>query len=109
MVSDISAYEHKIDENIESERYFESYSTIGQEHTIYRSIDKSIITLKIAVRKLISIIENTEEDWIIYEIMMQHKNMLAGQIDILIKERKKSKEAFLRQASIMQNNNWVLN
>lgn len=92
MVDNISANEHKIDENIESESYFESYSTIEQQHNLYKSIDSAIITLKIAVRKLICLIESTEESWIIYEILMQHKNMLVTQIDLLIKERKKTKK-----------------
>lgn len=94
MVDNISANEHKIDENVESESYFESYSTIEHQDNLYKSIDSAIITLKIAVRKLISLIESTEESWIIYEILMQHKNMLVAQIDLLIKERKKAKKLF---------------
>jgi ParB family chromosome partitioning protein len=91
MVGSVSKYDYKIDKNIESEKYFESYSTIEQQHNLYRSIDKAIITLKIAVRPLISLIENIEDSWIIYDVLMQHKNMLVTQIDILIKERKKVK------------------
>jgi ParB family chromosome partitioning protein len=94
MVGNISAYDSKIKQNMESEEYFESFSTIEQQHDMYKCIDKAIITLKIAVRQLISIIENTEDSWIIYEILMQHKNMLVTQIDILIKERKKVKRLF---------------
>jgi len=30
-----------------------------------------------------------EDNWIIYEILMQHKMMLHSQIDVLIKEKKK--------------------
>jgi ParB family chromosome partitioning protein len=54
-----------------------------------RSFDKSITTLKIAMSKMASIIENVEDNWIVYEILMQHKNMLNSQIDLLIKEKKK--------------------
>ena len=54
-----------------------------------RSFDKTITTLKIALNKVGSIIEDTEDNWIVYEILMQHKNMLNNQIDILIKEKKK--------------------
>jgi len=54
-----------------------------------RSFDKSIIALKIAMNKLAAIIEQTEGDWIAYEILMQHKTMLSAQIDLLIKEKKK--------------------
>jgi hypothetical protein len=41
---------------------------------------------------LISIIDDIEEEWIIYEVMIQHKKMLVAQIDILIKERKKARK-----------------
>ena len=54
-----------------------------------RSFDKSIIALKTAMNKLSGIIEEMEENWMIYEILMQHKNMLHNQIDILIKEKMK--------------------
>ena len=54
-----------------------------------RSFDKSIVTLKIAMNKLSAIIQETEDNWIIYEILMQHKNLLHNQIDVLIKEKMK--------------------
>jgi ParB family chromosome partitioning protein len=53
------------------------------------SFNKSITTLKIAARKFAQIIEDNEDNWILYEILMQHKSMLDNQIDILIKEKKK--------------------
>jgi len=54
-----------------------------------RYFDKSIIALRIAMNKISSIIEESQENWIIYEILMQHKNMLHNQIDLLIKEKMK--------------------
>jgi ParB family transcriptional regulator, chromosome partitioning protein len=54
-----------------------------------RSFDKSITALKIAMNKLSTIIEQTEDDWVVYEALMQHKAMLSAQIDLLIKEKKK--------------------
>lgn len=54
-----------------------------------RSFDKSITTLKIALNKLGTIIDAIEENWVAYEMLMQHKSMLNNQIDILIKEKKK--------------------
>jgi ParB family chromosome partitioning protein len=41
------------------------------------------------MNKLSSIIEATEENWIIYEVMMHHKNLLHEQIDLLLKEKNK--------------------
>lgn len=55
----------------------------------HRSFNKAIIALKIAMSKLSAIIQETEENWIIYETLMQHRNMLHTQIDLLIKERMK--------------------
>lgn len=54
-----------------------------------RSFDKSITALKIAMNKISAIVEGIEENWIVYEILMQHKNMLNSQIDVLIREKKK--------------------
>lgn len=54
-----------------------------------RSFDKSITALKLAMNKISSIVQSVEDNWIIYEILMQHKNMLNYQIDILIREKKK--------------------
>lgn len=54
-----------------------------------RSFDKTITTLKIAMNSLREIITNVEDDWILYEVLMQHKNMIHAQIDILIKEKRK--------------------
>ena len=55
-----------------------------------RSFDKSIIAIRIAMNKLSSIIEEIQDNWIIYETLMQHKNMLHNQIGLLIKEKIRS-------------------
>lgn len=62
---------------------------INIELKAQRSFDKSITALKIAMNKIAAILEGIEENWIVYEILMQHKNMLNTQIDILIREKKK--------------------
>jgi len=68
-----------------------SYSNAnGEKERILKTFDKSIIAIRIAMSKLAMIIENIEESWVLYEILMQHKNMLHAQIDLLIKEKKKS-------------------
>jgi len=53
------------------------------------SFDKSIVTIRIATSRLATIIESMEDNWIVHEILMQHKMMLDSQIDVLIKEKKK--------------------
>lgn len=59
---------------------------------ICKSFDKSIIVLRIAIKKVGSIAETIEDDWILYDILLQHKNMLNSQIDLLIKEKRKYKK-----------------
>jgi len=54
-----------------------------------KSFDKAIIAVRVAMNKMASIIEDVEDNWTVYEILMQHKNMLHSQIDILLKEKKK--------------------
>jgi ParB family transcriptional regulator, chromosome partitioning protein len=54
-----------------------------------RSFDKVISALRIAMNRISEIINDLEEDWILHEILMQHKNMLHTQIDILLKEKRK--------------------
>ena len=54
-----------------------------------KSFDKSIVALRVAMNTLSTIIEYIEDNWIVYETLMQHKNMLHTQIDLLIKEKRK--------------------
>jgi ParB family transcriptional regulator, chromosome partitioning protein len=54
-----------------------------------RSFDKSITTIRIAMNSLSEIINGVEHDWIIHEILMQHRNMLHSPIDLLLKEKRK--------------------
>jgi ParB family chromosome partitioning protein len=61
------------------------------QERICKSFDKSIIALRIAIKKVGSIVESIEDDWIFYDILLHHKNMLNYQIDLLIKEKRKYK------------------
>ena len=54
-----------------------------------RSFERTIISLRIAMNRIATIINDAEDDWLLYEILMQHKRQLHEQIDILIKQRKK--------------------
>ncbi|MGI9010536.1 MAG: ParB/RepB/Spo0J family partition protein [Nitrososphaeraceae archaeon] len=53
-----------------------------------KSFDKAIIAIRVAMNNLASVIEDVD-NWTVYEILLQHKNMLHNQIDILFKEKKK--------------------
>jgi ParB family chromosome partitioning protein len=64
---------------------------------ILKSIDKSIITLRIAVKKLGSIMEGVEDDWIFYGILLYQRNVLISQIDQLIKQKRKYKKPYFER------------
>ena len=53
-----------------------------------KAFDKAIIAIRVAMNKLASVIEDVD-NWTVYEMLLQHKNMLHNQIDILFKEKKK--------------------
>lgn len=61
---------------------------------IIKSFDKSIIALRIAIKKLGPIVEALEDDWIFYDILLHHKNMLNSQIDLLLREKIKYRKLF---------------
>jgi ParB family chromosome partitioning protein len=54
-----------------------------------RIFDKSLLILKIASYKLGVLVPSIEDNWIIYELLMQNKQIIDKQINILIKEKKK--------------------
>ncbi len=60
---------------------------------VQRSLDKSMIVFKLAMNKMTDIVQGVEDNWIIYEILMQHRNVLNTQIDLLIKQKKKIYES----------------
>jgi ParB family transcriptional regulator, chromosome partitioning protein len=63
----------------------------GKER-ILKSFDKSIIALRLAIKKLGSIVEGVGDDWLFYNILLHHKNILNSEIDLLIKEKRKYKK-----------------
>jgi ParB family transcriptional regulator, chromosome partitioning protein len=62
------------------------------QERISKCFDKSIIALRIAIKKLGSIVECVEDNWIFYDILLHHRNSLNSQIDLLIKEKRKYKK-----------------
>ena len=74
---------------------FYHFASTNDYEIIYKSFDKAIIALRISIKKLATIIENVEDKWMFYDILMQHKHMLHHQIDLLIKEKRKYKKYYL--------------
>ena len=65
---------------------------------IERAFDKSITALKITLDRMSMIIGAIEDDdWAITQILLEHKNMINNQINILLKEKRKYN--FVRMAS----------
>ena len=59
----------------------EEYNYSVEKQSIFnKSFDKSIIALRMALSRLAMIIDNLEDNWIFYEILMQHENMIHAQI-----------------------------
>lgn len=69
-------------------------NTLCAKDRILKSIDKSIITFRIAVKKIGSIMEGVEDDWILYGILLYQRNVLISQIDQLIKQKRKYKKPY---------------
>lgn len=56
-----------------------------------RIFDKAIVSVRSSMSKLAGLMDTIEDDWMVYEVLMQHKNVLHSQIDFLIKQKKKFK------------------
>jgi ParB family chromosome partitioning protein len=68
------------------------YNSSTENEKFLKAFDKTIICLKIAMNKLSMNIEKIEENWVLYEILMNHKNAIHSQIDVLIREKKKYRD-----------------
>lgn len=60
-----------------------------KQRSILKIFDESIISLRIAVNKIGANIEKIQGEWIVFELLMHHKNTINAQIDLLIREKKK--------------------
>jgi ParB family transcriptional regulator, chromosome partitioning protein len=63
------------------------------DRRVQRSLDKSIVVFRMAMNKMLDIMQGIEDNWVIYEILLQHRNVLNAQIDLLIKQKKKIYES----------------
>lgn len=68
---------------------YENHDYVNHLRIAERSFDKTIAAVRIAMNSLGEIINSIEHDWILHDVLLQHKNMLHTQIDILIKEKRK--------------------
>lgn len=66
-----------------------------------QAFNKSIVILRIAMKRLGTIIEEEEDNWLIYELMMYQKKILHNQIDILMKAKRKYARQIFRYRKII--------
>jgi len=74
---------------------FAQFTRIDEYDRLCKSFDKAIIALRISVDNLTTVIEKVEDNWILYNVMVQHKRMLNDQVDLLIKQKIKYKKKYL--------------
>jgi ParB family transcriptional regulator, chromosome partitioning protein len=56
---------------------------------IERPLNKSILILRIAMARIGQLIEESEDNWLVHECMMEEKNVLHNQIDAMLKRKKR--------------------
>jgi len=82
--------------DIDKDSIFIQFNSSNEYTRLCKSFDKAIIALRIAIKKLAAMIEKIEDNWLFYDVMMQHKHLLHSQVDLLIKQKSKYKKHFLR-------------
>jgi len=68
------------------------FTDTNESEKVHKIFDKMIISLRLLIKRLATIIETVDDKWIFYDILMQHKIILHQQIDLLIKQKRKYKK-----------------
>jgi len=89
LVKDMKNNSNEDNFNDETDVFNSSINIEDIDKMTKRIFDKSLLILKIASYKLGVIIPSIEDNWVIYELLMQNKHIIDNQINILIKEKKK--------------------
>jgi ParB family transcriptional regulator, chromosome partitioning protein len=87
-------------ETVDKDSVFQHFTNRNDYERLCKSFDKAIIALRISIKKIATIIENIEDKWMLYNIMMEHKHVLHHQVDLLIKEKRKYKKHYLLLRSL---------
>ncbi len=78
-------------------------SDITEVRSELQSFNKSIVALRIAMNRLGAIIEDEEDNWLIYEFLMYQKKILHNQIDIIMKAKRKYSRQIFRYRKILDH------
>ncbi len=94
----------KVRETIKNDPYYCENSEIIEVRSELQSFNKSIVTLRIAMNKIVTIMEDEKDrNPLIYEQLLYQKNALNNQIDILIKSKRKYAKQIFRYRKIMNS------
>jgi ParB family transcriptional regulator, chromosome partitioning protein len=64
-----------------------------------RALSKGAVAIRIALNRISAIMEDIENDWLIYEEFMMVRNVLHSEIDLFLKERKKMRAVSMQRTS----------
>jgi ParB family chromosome partitioning protein len=81
--------------DIDKDSIFIQLDSSNEYTRLCKFFDKAIIALRIAIKKLATMIEKIEDNWLFYDVMMQHKHLLHNQVDLLIRQKARYKKFFL--------------
>jgi ParB family chromosome partitioning protein len=65
------------------------HGNMDERERFLKTFDNSILALRVAMNKLARNIENVEHNWILHEVLMNHKRNIHSQVDLLIREKRK--------------------
>lgn len=65
------------------------FKSESEQLRIHRTLDNTIVAIRLAMNRIGLLIENMEDNWVIHEILMQHRKVLHDQIDLIIKQKRK--------------------
>lgn len=60
-----------------------------EQRRIERPLNKSILILRIAMARIVRLVDESEDNWLVHECMMEEKNVLHNEIDAMLKRKKR--------------------
>ncbi len=84
--------EQKINANCYFEQNEVEIDVVHNNKETERLFNKMIILLKNTSRNMTPLIDDSEENWILYNTFMHNKKVIENQIDVLLKEKKRIKK-----------------
>lgn len=106
-LADLIAKRHlstkRVREIIKEDPFYCENSEITDVSGDLQSFNRSIVTLRIAMNRIGDIIEEEENNFLIHELLMHHAKVLHGQIDNLMKAKRKYAKNIYRYRKILSH------